>query len=179
MIKVLKNIFKCFGVGCFNKLISSSSTANNGFIKNFMLQCLWQKLDELRNFVRHNPVDRILIHEARCKNAANFNIQNYKTCFTPSIDNNEISPYGGTTIFVSRRVDQTFLPSLALGILENTNLDIQNFFYCFIHLLPCFASFSSPFGIDKVFRPDGNIILAGDFNSHHPAWCASGVTDNL
>lgn len=61
--KITKNIFKCFGLGCFDKLISLSLRVSNGFTKKIMFQCLWPKLDEFRGFVRDNFVDITLMHE--------------------------------------------------------------------------------------------------------------------
>lgn len=77
---------------------------------------LRSKLAKLRNFVINNPVHFILIQEVHTAYFRDLNIKNFKSYFNARTDNNVTSPYGGTAIFMSRRVTHVHIPSLPLNL---------------------------------------------------------------
>ena len=137
-------------------------------------------IDELRDFVQQNPVDLILIQEVKCKSSKFLKIKNYKLYHTPRITNNEISNFGGTAIFVNNKIPHAHIPSLDLNITENTNIQIyidkRNSLVIssvYIRILnnsniPNIQAL--PHDLEKLLNLHNNVILAGDFNSHHTSW---------
>lgn len=131
-------------------------------------------ISELRDFIADDKPDLILIQEVRSKNERALKLQNYNLYLTPRTDSpTSPSVYGGTAIYVKRNIPHSHIPSIPYYNIEHTIVKIfVNNNPIFVVSAYCKIGNSSNLHTDlqNLFGLNDKIVIAGDFNAHHPAW---------
>lgn len=153
-----------------------------GSCNEFKLLCwnangLQREIHELRNFVIDCPVDVILIQEVRSKVSKPIKIQNFNLFHSPRTENGNVSPFGGTAVYINRRVPHHLLPIRNLNCFEATCVQFYPSPNYPITIASVYrrsvlsgSNINLTNDLTNIFNLDDKVLIAGDFNAHHAAW---------
>lgn len=135
---------------------------------------LQANIGEFRDNVTSNDYDIILVQETKAPNINRIKIRNYNCFLTPRTP--IASPIaGGTCVYVKRRIKHALLPSLPTQTIDNTIVRIfisptESFTICSIYVRQHHQPNDVINDLTQFLNVDTKLILAGDFNAHHPRW---------